>query len=55
MRHLTDDQRLRRFMKAVGCEARSEARVYFTGGASAILGELTMRAMYTIFVYTVFV
>lgn len=37
MRHLTDDQRLRRFMEAVGAEARGETRVYFTGGASAIL------------------
>ena len=37
MRRLTDAQRLRRFMKAVGAEAQGSARVYFTGGATAVL------------------
>ncbi len=37
MRRLTDAQRLRLFMKAVGTEAKRSARVYFTGGATAVL------------------
>lgn len=39
MRRLVDQNRLRRFMHALGKEARSEARVYLTGGASAVLLE----------------
>ncbi|PYQ55709.1 MAG: hypothetical protein DMF78_01150 [Acidobacteria bacterium] len=37
MRALTDAGRLREFMEALGREARAETRVYFTGGASAVL------------------
>jgi Nucleotidyltransferase of unknown function (DUF6036) len=37
MRELTDAERLRRFMQALGQEAEREARVYFTGGATAVL------------------
>jgi uncharacterized nucleotidyltransferase DUF6036 len=37
MRRLTDRARLDRFMAALGCAARSEARVYLAGGASAVL------------------
>ncbi|MBI4545377.1 MAG: hypothetical protein HY703_09290 [Gemmatimonadetes bacterium] len=37
MRALADAERIRRFMRALGREARVEARVYFTGGASAVL------------------
>jgi hypothetical protein len=37
MRALTDAGRVREFMEAFGREARSEARVYFTGGVCAVL------------------
>jgi uncharacterized nucleotidyltransferase DUF6036 len=37
MRELTDAARLRRFMQALGAEADRESRVYFTGGATAVL------------------
>jgi len=37
MRALTDAERLRAFMKALGRAADSESRVYFTGGATAVL------------------
>lgn len=37
MRGLIDQERLRGFMRALGGAARSEARVYLTGGASAVL------------------
>lgn len=37
MRRLVDRQRLLRFMTALGREATAEARVYLTGGASAVL------------------
>jgi hypothetical protein len=37
MRRLVDTQRLRRLMQALGKQARSEGRVYLTGGASAVL------------------
>jgi Nucleotidyltransferase of unknown function (DUF6036) len=37
MRQLTDAARLRRFMQALGAEADREGRVYFTGGATAVL------------------
>ena len=37
MRELTDAARLRRFMQALGAEADREGRVYFTGGATAVL------------------
>jgi hypothetical protein len=37
MRALTDASRIREFMAALGREARAEARVYFTGGACAVL------------------
>jgi hypothetical protein len=37
MRALTDAGRIRQFMEAFGRAARAEARVYFTGGVSAVL------------------
>jgi hypothetical protein len=37
MRELADADRIRRFMKALGREASAPARVYFTGGATAVL------------------
>jgi hypothetical protein len=37
VRGLTDAGRLRAFMEALGREARAETRVYFVGGASAVL------------------
>ncbi|PYQ16040.1 MAG: hypothetical protein DMF80_06430 [Acidobacteria bacterium] len=37
MRELTDAARLRAFMRALAAEADQEARVYFTGGATAVL------------------
>jgi hypothetical protein len=37
MRRLTDRRRLADFMAALGRSARGEARVYLTGGASAVL------------------
>jgi hypothetical protein len=37
MRRLVDAHRLHRLMQAMGKEARAESRVYFTGGASAVL------------------
>jgi hypothetical protein len=37
MRELTDAPRLRRFMQSLGKEADREGRVYFTGGATAVL------------------
>jgi len=37
VRALTDGGRLREFMEALGREARADTRVYFTGGASAVL------------------
>ncbi len=37
MRELTDQDRVRRFMHALGAEVKQAARVYFTGGASAVL------------------
>ena len=37
MRELTDAQRLRAFMQALGAEADRDTRVYFTGGATAVL------------------
>jgi hypothetical protein len=37
MRKVSDAQRIRRFMRAFGAEAVSDARVYFTGGATAVL------------------
>lgn len=37
MRQLADADRIRRFMRALGREARSEVRCYFTGGATAVL------------------
>jgi hypothetical protein len=38
MRGLVDVERLRRFMRELGGEAERPARVYFTGGATAVLG-----------------
>lgn len=38
MRGLVDEARLRRFMRALGAEADAPVRVYFTGGATAVLG-----------------
>lgn len=37
MRTPVDDMRLHEFMRAFGAEATSESRVYFTGGATALL------------------
>jgi hypothetical protein len=37
MRALADEQRIRRLMRALGRAAREPARVYFTGGATAVL------------------
>jgi hypothetical protein len=37
MRALADVDRIRRFMRAVGEAATAEGRVYFTGGATAVL------------------
>jgi len=37
MRALADADRIRAFMKAVGERAESECRIYFTGGATAVL------------------
>jgi hypothetical protein len=37
MRALADANRIRRFMRAVGESANAETRVYFTGGATAVL------------------
>jgi hypothetical protein len=37
MRELADTERIRRFMRALGERAEGECRVYFTGGATAVL------------------
>lgn len=37
MRALADIQRIREFMKALAQDAREDGRVYFTGGATAVL------------------
>ena len=37
MRALADEGRIRLFMRALGAEARAAARVYLTGGATAVL------------------
>jgi len=37
MRALADQDRLRRFMRALGAEAAAEGSVFFTGGATAVL------------------
>ena len=37
MRALADADRIRRFMRVLGAAATAEARVYFTGGATAVL------------------
>jgi hypothetical protein len=37
MRGLADEARIRSFMRELGRAARSQARVYFTGGATAVL------------------
>lgn len=37
MRALADAGRIRRFMRAFGAEAPVDTRVYFTGGATAVL------------------
>lgn len=37
MRQLADADRIRRFIEALGAAAREPARVYFTGGATAVL------------------
>jgi hypothetical protein len=37
MREIADLERIRRFMRAFGAEATVPARVYFTGGATAVL------------------
>lgn len=37
MRELADDERIRRFMRAIGGAAASAGTAYFTGGATAVL------------------
>ncbi len=37
MRQLVDAERVERFMEALAAAAREQARVYFTGGATAVL------------------
>jgi hypothetical protein len=37
MRQPVDAARIRRFMRALGAEAKTECRLYFTGGATAVL------------------
>jgi UDP-N-acetyl-D-mannosaminuronic acid transferase (WecB/TagA/CpsF family) len=37
MRRLAEDTRIRRLMQALGAAAGAETRVYFTGGATAVL------------------
>ncbi len=37
MRRIVDAQRVREFMRALGAEADAPSRVYFTGGATAVL------------------
>ena len=37
MRELADAGRIRRFMQALGAAAHADARIYFTGGATAVL------------------
>jgi hypothetical protein len=37
MRALADADRIRRFMQALGAEAEGDTRIYFTGGATAVL------------------
>lgn len=37
MREIADRDRIERFMRALGAEAQEDARVYFTGGATAVL------------------
>lgn len=37
MRQVADADRIHRFMRALGAEADQEARIYFTGGATAVL------------------
>ncbi len=39
MREIADADRIRRLMRALGAEADMETRVYFTGGATAVLLE----------------
>lgn len=37
MRELADSNRIHRFMRALGASAAADTRVYFTGGATAVL------------------
>lgn len=37
MRKVADEDRIRKFMRAFGADADAPARVYFTGGATAVL------------------
>ena len=37
MRRLADPERIRRLMAALGAQADADARVYFAGGATAVL------------------
>ncbi len=37
MRKVADEDRIRRFMHALGAQAEEPARLYFTGGATAVL------------------
>jgi hypothetical protein len=37
MRQLADKERIERFMRALGSHARADARIFFTGGSTAVL------------------
>lgn len=37
MREVTDRHKITEFMRQLGCQAKSECRVYFTGGVTAVL------------------
>ena len=37
MREIADKEKIRKFMSAIGSRAPREARLYFTGGATAVL------------------
>jgi hypothetical protein len=37
MREVADAERIHRFMRALGAEVQVAARIYFTGGATAVL------------------
>lgn len=37
MRLIADSERIRQLMRALGCEARADTRIYLVGGATAVL------------------